>query len=966
LAKLRKKALQRSLQSTKVAIPNLLSVGKQPPNKRQSYEAEVLTNVIISLEKNFEKRSGFSIVNQFNDNTAVVNGEITPSTQGYNNSDDFQRPELYFLSSNGDNETPDEKDYWYYWYNINEDNRYLITIDPSAVNEGEPLFFIVLIRKDGSWEDKTSKTQWDKTVALNNSYVVDYASDNNISVQDAADLGTLSTVSRSYLTFNPDNNKSSTFLKASALGSTLIILNKNVYAGFSSDKEGYTFGLDGEVTGTVDVAGKRLTYWSSSAVSKKYGLGPDGTAGSPPGSGDDTFIGYVNDVSGDLIPVQDFIYFDSTYPYLGQSVNDASIIQLPPQIGNWIASNGNGGDFDAREMLKLLYDSNHPHKNYVAGRGKIFYAKNSFLNLNEGYYRILSFQENQTTTQSGSTFYGKGRPYLQKIRTPIEHSYIDPKRMPQRLSFNLSNPDNICEVEPINWTPRTSGDNITNPGPSLFKNFDGTVLKQSKINTVSVFKDRLFFAGADIVFSSQLGAYESLFIENPTNITEKDPIDVRASSNTFAEITSMTPFEEYLFIDSKANMQFILQSGSTSSVISPLSVAIDPITFYSTAPIVEPVLVGSQLFFLDKERIYLYTGKDRAGLAKAVELSLSVTGYLPSKFRTITTAPAQDSIIMVGEDTPNKLFLYTIRFSGERLIQSSFYDYDIQTETTGGCSIEAVQVYNDHLYIICKVRQYANNAFENKRFVMRCLLRSEDTFENNVITVTPRLDFRYALSPNPDWDTEDGPNYSCAFDAETNITTFRIPNSIPVNYSNLKIYTPIGYLNTESVDKGGLVITPLTCTSEQGQEGYYLITALGNLENTVFEGNPSNEIIYFGITYEMNVQLSPVFYRDLDNKILQGSFNLRTGIASHAYSGQYTIEASTRGRDPLVSVFNPDTFYQDLPLLGISSFGTVNFRVFGFSTLTSISFKSNNISPVNITNIELKGKFNKKYSLISS
>ena len=116
----------------------------------------------------------------------------------------------------------------------------------------------------------------------------------------------------------------------------------------------------------------------------------------------------------------------------------------------------------------------------------------------------------------------------------------------------------------------------------------------------------------------------------------------------------------------------------------------------------------------------------------------------------------------------------------------------------------------------------------------------------------------------------------------------------------------------------------------------------------------------------MNVQLSPVFYRDLDNKILQGSFNLRTGIASHAYSGQYTIEASTRGRDPLISIFNPDTFYQDLPLLGISSFGNVNFRVFGFSTLTSISFKSNNISPVNITNIELKGKFNKKYSLFSS
>lgn len=936
MAKIRR-SVRGPTVSTRLPIPNILSVGRQPANKRQSFEAEVLDNAIVSLERNFEKRSGFDVVPPSN----IAGLTVVDFTT--NNP----KIDLYNLSKYQIDPT---SDLWFYWYNINEDQRYLVVINFSATGVTDKLFYIFQVNANNTWTEITSQTQWDTTTAAGNATITAYAAANGgISYAEAVALGSVSLVSRNYITYKgiSGTKKAKESLKAITLGSTVVILNKNVYAGFSSDTDGYKFGLDGVVTGNQDIAGRKVIYWSAAKVKKVFSEGFDAIAGNT----DDVFLGYRQNTANDavFIPVQDFLYYDRNLPHVGQRVNDASVITLPPQDDDWYNNNTNTvtGDTKAQQMLRALYDNDHPHKDKVDGRGKIYFCLYPFLSLTSGYYRIGSFPEDSTHTITAgvgatTSVTGKGRPYLQKVRTPDEWSYIDPARMPQQLSFTITNSVTTWSTKTIEWTPRQTGDKFNNPGPSIFRTIDGKALRQVKITAISVFKDRLFMAADDLVFGSRIGVYEDFFLADATQITEADPIDIRASSNTFAQISSMTPFEDYLFIDTKANIQFTLSSGSANNTISPLSVAINPVTYYSTAPIVEPQMIGSQLFFWDTGRLYLYMGEDKTGLAKAVDLSLPVKDYLPQQFRCSTTAPSQDTIITVDDLNPNNIYLYTIRFSGDRVIQSSFYRFVLPTTS----SVVATQAYGDYLYIVVKE--------SNGRFLLqRCYLKADSTSK-------PKMDAAY-LVKNINSDVG---SYSCRYDSISNQTIWRVPASLPFATGKTVLSLVAPYLSpTTGEDISGVLYKPTVTrvVSEDSENSYYTLVVPGNIA-------VNGGYVQIGNLFTMEVQLSPLFFRDQDNGIVDGVLNLRTGVSRFNDTGDFRVEVSSRGRPALTSTFSakmPDLAANQINT-NIKKSGELVFKVFGYADLTSIKFISDYTTPCNITAIELKCKFKQKYSIIDN
>lgn len=1012
---IRKTSPRAGLINTRLPVPTINSVGRNAPNKRAAYEAQNLDNCFVSLERNFEKRPGFEVVPQY----------TIPTLTDWDFNQPQTRVDLFPL----DGLVGLNHDLWYYWHSINEDTRFLIVVDFSARTNQHNLYYVFRLLPNGTWKDETPQGQ--SAVAINGSFpetVVPAKTRQYLTFgSDAADLGTKKTAKES--------------LQAVSLGTNIIILNKNVYAGFSSDDDGLMFNLNGTKGNEQDIAGRKVTYYSSAQVIPLYASGADYKT-----KEDDVFLGYkpattavsgsiksttvfsetplvvdfelqpspsevsgtnpisaisstyngykleipeinasgtvqqyfgdtkiarvlwtgklpqdnvsivaapyqvdavtheaipatftsyevtlrsdasaalnyyvnrtferivngavdgsatvysydnltkkiriknwsggtnltvgdsfriaipittlgiggtrtvityyhgtvtsaftqinptnnkpfnltpltysitldssasatndfykdyqfdvlfvgnagsgsvakyvgstkqlivtdwtgaapLNGNSGNLsiknyafslsstvtakhIPVEDYKYFQNSLAYLGQRLNDASEIRLPPEVDDWYNINSNGSnstaDISAQQMLEILYDPFHPYGNYngknlVGGRGKVYYCQNPFLNLTSGYYRVISWREDTPAQYYNFTVPPKitatgvearkiiplGRPYLQKIRTPDKWSYIDPNRMPQKISLLIGADSLSWEIGPIRWTPRQSGNNDSNPGPSVFRTTDRKQLKQTQLTAICLFKDRLWFAADDVAFSSQIGKYESFFIEDPANLVATDPIDIRASSNAFAQITHMTPFEDYIFINTKANIQFQLTAGSKNEndiVLTPFNVMLSPTTYYSAVSFVDPQTIGSQLYFFDRRKLYLFAGKNNIGIASTVEVSSQVQDYLPENFGFACVGPAQNTLFVTDADNQNHIYMYTVRFSGDRVIQSSFYRYVLDSSSF----VNSMQVYSSYLYAVI-VRN-------NKIVIERTLLKNESSD-------VPRMDHMFKIRLNTD------------------------------------------------------------------------------------------------------------------------------------------------------------------------------------------------------------------------
>lgn len=1084
---IRRRSPQSGYASTKLPVFTTNSVGRQSPNRRQPNEAENIDNALVSLERNFEKRPGFEIVPQ----------KTAAEATSWDTSSNAIRLDLYSLA-----DVPSTHDLWYYWYSINEENTFLVVIDFSATTDAEKLFYIFRVYPTGKWEDLTPATQTNAS-------------------------GVVKTESRAYITHNPNNKTAKESLKAVSLGSSVVVLNKNVRAGFSSDVDGKLFDLNGVVTANDDINGRKVNYYTAAKVAKVFDTGVDGLAA----TADDVLLGFrpalligkataggattialdssssdqddaynwmtititsgvgagqtkiIQDYTGstriatvstwgttpdatsrytidissllvtgtavsgststirlaasasivtnayvgqtititggtnsgqtrtiisynggtqtatvdvvyasaitssstysiaitnaDYISADDYYYYNTAQAYLGSRVNDLSDIRLPPEKDDWYSNNSKltgTQDVTARDMLRSLYDSDTLLNGIIDGRGKIFFTLNPYLSTTSGYYRVIGWNPTEQTYYYNNSTKGiypysgtttgvthttvvptTGRPYLQKIRTPDEHSYIDPRRMPQKLVVSIDSSNvTAWNIEPIKWSARTTGDKTSNPGPSIFKTVDRKNLKHVKINSIAVFKDRLWFSADDVIFSSEMGEYESLFLKDSNNIITTDPIDIRVSSNSYCEITSMTPFEEYMFINTKANIQFQLMSAAGME-LSPSNVAVAPVTYYGTAPILDPQFIGSRLYFFDSQKLFLFTGKGTMGYASAVEVSSTAAGYLPKNYRTAATAPAQDTLLFVDDDQRNHIYGYVNRFSGDRVVQNSFYRY-ILDDTD---SIETLQCFANNMYVVSK-RETSVGSNTYAYYLYRNYMLNENVY-------VPRLDRMFKMKII---NSDNQPNdYNAKYDPATAMTTYRIPGHTNITETD-KYFIVLfkGYFNdgnNQNEDLSNVAIQPYSVTNKTDDGDYTEIVVIG--ANYAI----SNYYVYIGLKFKMNVELSTLFVRDENNNIIDGVLNIRSAIFRHYFTGPYDIEVTHRGRPAFTTSYIPTrpeyTGYEDnLPLEIFQKQGEFVSKILGYSDSTTIRITSEYPTPVNITNMEFKGKFKQKYTTIDT
>jgi hypothetical protein len=1010
--------------STKIPIYTLSGgVSRQAQSKRLSSEAENMDNALVSLERSFEKRPGFETVIQYSASN-IWNNNAASSVPNANRIDLFPLSHAVGVT----------KDYWFYWFSINEDNRFLVVIDYKATGVNDVLVYVFRIRPDGTW---TNETQYSDTGNLyQNSSVVD---DNT----------------RTYITYGSNSNNAKDVLKATTVGSSIVIVNTLVKAGFTSGEIGWNgagtggklFNLNGTETGTggttavTDTKGSLVTYYSAARYTKgadskwylntksgqsktitKVGGGnfaagdtisigtalastdyPTGvvegttTAGSTvnPSSQNKyyavsatnaanwfVFSGWstggtsftVEEVygtcsnntsftvyTGYFPEVEDFIWHDTTQPWFGQSLADFSEVRFPPEAAekngnNGIILNSTSHNNTAKTMLAALY----PLDGNTNGNGKIYYTAAPYLNFTSGYYRIIS---------------SASKPYTKKVRSPDCYSVLDKNRMPQKISFNAAAAgtssgtgtaatvaDPKWFAKPIEWEPRTAGNRYSNPGPSVFLTDDKKKPRQVAIKAVSTFRDRLYFAAEDVVFTSQLGVYEDLFLADPSNIISTDPIDIRASSNTFSEITSLTPFNTYLFINTLGNVQYELKGSQNQ--ITPLTAEISPTAFYSTAKFIEPQLMGSLIYFFDSSKLYLYLSSESTDLAIAQELTVTCPDYLPNTYSSICVAPAQNYIIMSDNSAQNYLYFHASRFAGDRNLQNAFFRYVLNTND----SILSNQSYNDYLYSVIK-RPTANVitsgvdpttvgqapagvATQTNRYYL------EKSYLRSYSPSIPRLDRMIKIKMY-----DNNSDYT----SDSNQTKIRVPITFPyTDISKIQLVTDSTWSTDVDGDRAYEVVSPVA---------YFLKDTYIEL---IFNGRfvPIAPItraidysidrnVYIGIKFTMEVELSTQFVRDQNNNVIEGSLNLRSITLRHKNTGNYDVQVSNRGRTALVSKFTNQRTDDNQDLLNLENYeeeGEFTANILGFSDSTQIKIVSDYPTPVNIVNMEIKGKFIQKSS----
>ena len=395
---------------------------------------------------------------------------------------------------------------------------------------------------------------------------------------------------------------------------------------------------------------------------------------------------------------------------IGQSVENFSLIPIPP---------ANDDDFTdlnaAEESLQFLYGASTVGDYY--GRGKVFLTRESYLTKPSGFYRTVSFED-------------RGSPFYEQVRAEAGYGSFDTKTMP--LLFDFVTAENTWRFVTAPFKDRLTGTLATNPGPSAFLGSKNSRVRKP-IRDITFWRDRLWMCSEDNVYSSKVGDYFNLWLDNPDNIVDTDPVDVRTGRGDLITINHLVPFESYMFISTLNDVQFELLGSENQ--ITPLTAELQATAFYSTDPINRPQILGSQVYFFAPKKIYLYYGSGSGSVNNAAEVTFQAEGYLPDKFQSIASSAIKSLISLVDAENQNIMYFYTSRFSGDKIIQNSLHKWTLSTTD----KIKSINfIDNDFYNVVLRPYKKPSGETSGQYFMQKCSIKTEDE-------TYPRIDRRISM-----------------------------------------------------------------------------------------------------------------------------------------------------------------------------------------------------------------------------
>jgi hypothetical protein len=253
--------------------------------------------------------------------------------------------------------------------------------------------------------------------------------------------------------------------------------------------------------------------------------------------------------------------------------------------------------------------------------------------------------------------------------------------------------DGSFTVGTYSYVARETGDNTTNPFPSLIKtpvsNNQGRKISQTFFH-----RNRLGFLCEDNVILSRAGEPGNFFQESSLVIGGSDPIDIQASSTQPTQLKSAIETNTGLVIFAETQ-QFLLHTDSDS--LTPETGKLSNISTYRYSPKTEPVSLGTTLGFIDSAgvngRFFEVFDIRREGEPNMVEQTKVAPKLLPHDLDVMTNSRENNTIFFSKSGTA-EIFGYRYFNTGDKRAQSAWFKWTLPH------NIAHLFVLDDELYII--------------------------------------------------------------------------------------------------------------------------------------------------------------------------------------------------------------------------------------------------------------------------
>lgn len=248
--------------------------------------------------------------------------------------------------------------------------------------------------------------------------------------------------------------------------------------------------------------------------------------------------------------------------------------------------------------------------------------------------------------------------------------------MPHALVINAAGTQLTFQRLP--WTQRLVGDENSAPLPS----FVGR-----SISDIFFFRNRLGMLSDENVLLTEAGEFFNFFPTTVTDLLDSDPVDVGTSHTKVSVLKHAVPVAErcVVFADSVQFMDGLTQE----DLLTPKTASFKAHAEYEIEPNAPPVTTKQSVFFAQKNGNFARMFEmfpdtaSQPGEDLAVDVTEHVPDYIPKNVRRQAFHQGTNTLFVLSDDAPTKLFVYRYLWQEKKRVQASWSVWDLSDGLTG-------------------------------------------------------------------------------------------------------------------------------------------------------------------------------------------------------------------------------------------------------------------------------------------
>lgn len=480
---------------------------------------------------------------------------------------------------------------------------------------------------------------------------------------------------------------------------------------------------------------------------------------------------------------------------------------------------------------------------------------------------------------------------------------FDVSTMPHVL---VDNQDGTWTFKQHTWNSRLAGDENSNPSPSFVGN---------SIQDLFVYKNRMVFLTDENIVMSEVGEFENFYRTTLVQLLDSDPIDVASTNTRVSNMYHGVPFNQNILLFSD-KAQFKL---TDQELLSPSDVQLVVTSQFNTATECKPILVGSNVMFIDDAAGYSYASMREYFIAQdtnqgdSADVTIQVPKYMPSGVTKMTASTTENAVAVFTSGAANNIYLYKYHWGNDGKVQSSWNTWTFSSDTT----LISGEFLENQLYIL--------------------LAKTDGVF-------LEVIDFQEM--------------YIAAFDDigihldRRAIETVATP---ALSGSNTVVTLPYELQSGETVQM-------VTAPGGAGEAGVIYEPASTSGTTATFSGDLTGEKYYIGVPYTFEYTLNPIYLRQEDKAVQDGRLQMRYLSFLFQSTSYFDVTFTDTNGTTYTQAFTGRKFGSNNNLLGsvATEDGEFRFAIPGQNDRITIKVSNDSPFPSNFSSIEWEAMYHAK------